>query len=99
MIDVLPDKKTWGGFAMMGYNPEEWDNRPHRNQLRMGWGDMFADYPPFQHWIAAHETGHFLGLTQEHQRPDHKSSLPVANLPTTHPVTQVNTTSTLNART
>ncbi|KAH6639790.1 hypothetical protein C7974DRAFT_449980 [Boeremia exigua] len=69
VIDIIPDK-TWGGFATMGYNPVDWDNRPHRNQLRMGWSKAFASNPAFQHWIAAHEIGHVFGLTHEHQRPD-----------------------------
>ncbi|KAF1926112.1 uncharacterized protein M421DRAFT_7334 [Didymella exigua CBS 183.55] len=70
LVIQIDETRTVEGYATIEYNPEEWDNRSHRNQIRLGWAQWHADYPPMQHWLAAHEIGHLLSLTHEHQRAD-----------------------------
>lgn len=67
VVEVSPTK-SWGGWATIGFKPEDWDDRQGRNKLQLGWDQQFAGNLPFQMWIAAHEIGHVLGLAHEHQR-------------------------------
>ncbi|KAF3052447.1 hypothetical protein E8E11_008815 [Didymella keratinophila] len=70
LVITIDPHIQFGGYATIGYNPEEWDSRPHRHQMRLSWADWHMKVPGLQHWLTAHEIGHVLALTHEHQRGD-----------------------------